>query len=350
MMNRRAVAKDINRALLLTMLLLCSTNVIPRQRLDSSHNNRTRAVTPTPVSASQVSRGGLIAFSAANQIYVMSADGSDVMRLTDGSPRVVNRYPTFSPDGMRVAFIRDDENGREHSLYVIGIDGSGLQHLANSFTPLGELAWSPDGSRIAFIRGDDTTIGGYAINLSCRPEIYAIDVATRKEVSLTRGAGGTDPSWSPDGTRITFSSFRDDNHEIYTMSSDGNDVQRLTYTEWAEAEPAWSPDGKQIAYAAHLIQQQVACGFMPTGRPANRDEEMSSIYVMDVDGMNQIRLELTGGGNEPAWSPDGTWLALVLGDKSGTQIYVTDVDGTNLIQLTSDSEEKTSPSWSNTSR
>lgn len=352
MRNKRPLVIDKIRALLLAMLLLCGANVMSRGHIDSSHqNNRPSGGTPAIAPAGKVSSDGLIAFSANNQIYVMNADGSNLRRLTDGAPGDTNHYPAFSPDGSRLAFIRYESRGKGYSLSVIGIDGSGLQQFVSSSGALGEPTWSPDGSRIAFIRGQDMTVEGAAYLASCGSQIYAVDVFTGIEINLTKGAGGTDPSWSPDGTRIAFSSHRDGNYEIYTMDSDGNDLQRLTYTDWAEAEPSWSPDGKQIAYAAHLFQSSLLCGFMPTGRPAGADEEMASIYVMTSDGANQTELELTSGGNEPTWSPDGTSLALVITNaKHDSQIYVIDADGTNLKELTSDSTQKSSPSWSNASR
>jgi Tol biopolymer transport system component len=352
MMNKKPLAIDKSSVLLLAMMLLCGANVMSRGHIDSSHkNSRASGVAPTSISAAEVSSHGLIAFSASNQIYVMNADGSNVRRLIDGAPGVSNHYPTFSPDGSRLAFIRYEPVSDINSLCVIGVDGSGLQQLINSRGPLGEPAWSPDGSRIAFIRGEDTTLYDSAYLATCSPDIYAVDVFTRKDVNLTKGAGGTDPSWSPDGTRIVFSSYRDGNYEIYTMSSDGNDIQRLTYTDWAEAEPAWSPDGKQIAYAAHLLQAELGCGFIPTGRPPDTDEVISSIYLMTCDGLGQTMLESTRGGTEPAWSSDGTSLSLVISNSTdGSQIYVTDVDGTRPAKLTSDSTRKSSPSWSNISR
>lgn len=350
MVNKRPLVIDKIRVLLLAMLLLCGANVMSRGHIDSSHKNNPLS-RDVPASATEISNGGLIAFAAADQIYVMNADGRDVRPVTDGAPGVANRYPTFSPDGSRLAFIRYESDSRKFSLSVIGIDGNDLQHLVSGYGTLGEPTWSPDGSRIAFVRGGDTTINGAAYLTSCGSQIYAVDVFTHKDTNLTRGAGGTDPSWSPDGTRIAFSSYRDGNYEIYSMDSNGNDIQRLTYTDWAEAEPSWSPDGKQIAYAAHLFQESVLCGFMPTGRPTGLDEEMLSIYVMTSEGANQTRLDLSSGGNEPTWSPDGTSLALVITDATeGSQIYVTDAEGLSLTRLTWDKTQNSSPSWSNFSR
>jgi Tol biopolymer transport system component len=352
MMNKRSLVIDKIRVLMLSALLFCGANVMSQGHIDSSHkNNRASGVAQTSMFVAEFSSDGLIAFSSNNQIYVMNADGSGLRRLTDGAPGVTDNYPAFSPDGSRLAFIRYESKAKSHFLSVINIDGSGLQDLVSSSGTMSEPTWSPDGSRIAFIRGFDTTVDGAAYLASCRPQIYSVFVSTGKEVNLTGEAGGTDPAWSPDGTRIAFSSYRDDNYEIYTMDADGNDVKRITYTDWAEAEPAWSPDSKRIAYAAHLLQEELGCGFIPTGRPGGTDDERSRIYITGIDGANHTKLEITVGGIEPTWSHDGTRLALVINnDTDGSQIYVTDADGMSLTKLTSDSSYKTSPSWSNAGR
>ena len=351
-MNKRPLVIGKIRVLLLAMLLICGANVMSRGRTNSSHkNSRASGVATRTVSAADIYGGSLIAFSANNQIYVMNADGSNLRLLTDGAPGVTNQYPAFSPDGSRLAFIRYETAGKGYSLSVIGVDGSGLQRVLISPGNLGEPTWSPDGSKIAFIRGQDMTVEGAAYLAACGSQIYVVDLFTHEETNLTQGAGGTDPSWSPDGTRIAFSSYRDGNYEIYTMDVNGNDIQRLTYTDWAEAEPAWSPDGKQIAYAGNLFQQGLLCGFIPTGRPSTPSDEMSNIYVMESDGANQTMLEVTSGGIEPAWSPDGTCLAFISYDGGdSSQVHVKEVNGRNLMNLTSDSGYKSSPSWSNVGR
>jgi Tol biopolymer transport system component len=346
-MNRRVVANDLIRMLLLSTLLLCGTTATPRESINSSHQKiSTPVVTAASVPAAQVYGDGLIAYSADEQIYIMHADGSGVTLLISGTLGVLNRYPALSPDGRRLAFTRDDERRNQHTLYIIGIDGSNLQRLTESPVALGEPSWSPDGSQIAFVRGYDTTYGGYANVTSCGQEIYVIDVATGKQENLTKGEGGTDPTWSPDGTRIAFTSARDGDFEIYTMASDGKEVKQLTDTSWAEAEPAWSPDGKLIAYTAHLHEGAFLCGFMPTVRPSGTNPEGMGVYVMNSDGTDQTPLARTTGGLEPTWSPDSTRLALVINGKGGWQLYVTDAGGMSLTRLTEDATQKTSPSWS----
>jgi Tol biopolymer transport system component len=346
-MKRRVVAAvGIIRGLLLTALLLCATNATPGERFNSTYEKTRGPAVSAVIPAAQISAEGLIAFSADDQIYTMKSDGSDLRLITDDAPHVVYRYPTLSPDGSQITYTRDE--GNDHALYVADVDGRNLRRLTSSSSSVAEPAWSPDGSKIAYIRGYDTTYGGLANITSCGPEIYVIDVFSRKSINLTQGVGGVDPTWSPDGTRIAFSSARNNNYDIYVMNADGSGVKQLTYTSWSEAEPAWSPDGKRIAYTANLRTVSLACGFMSTGRPGEPpSDDRTSVYVMSEQGTNHTKLATGDGGMEPAWSPDGLQLALAVVDVKGeAQIYVTDVNGTSLAKLTGDSTQKASPSWS----
>ena len=61
-------------------------------------------------------------------------------------------------------------------------------------------------------------------------------------------ADDTRPSWSPDGTKIVFYTWRDGNHEIYVMNADGSNLTNLTNNAAHDIHPSWSPDGTKIAF------------------------------------------------------------------------------------------------------
>ena len=79
------------------------------------------------------------------------------------------------------------------------------------------------------------------------------------------------PAWSPDGTKIAFTSDRDGIPKIYVMNADGTNQTRITDNPASDEAPAWSPDGSKIAFTSDR-----------DGNP--------EIYVMNADGTDQTRL------------------------------------------------------------
>jgi Tol biopolymer transport system component len=117
---------------------------------------------------------------------------------------------------------------------------------------------------------------------------------------LTHGdAYDFDPAWSPDGAKIVFASTRDDpnpvtcwpncNAEIYVMNADGGNQMRLTSDPAYDSTPSWSPDGTKIAFSSY------------------RNSPSPRIFLMGADGSNQTDLKVYG--TYPAWSPDGKKIA-----------------------------------------
>src|SRR3712207_3181121 len=171
-----------------------------------------------------------------------------VTRLTETENRVLDREPSWSPDGERIAFASNRDGNYE--IYVMDADdGSDVDRLTDN-NDLDRLpSWSPDGDRIAFISDRDVEVppdeigDENAVFTMDADDGSDVDRLTDNDVPL-----GSHPTWSPDGERIVFVSFRDGDNEIYTMDADdGDDVDRLTEHEANHLYPTWSPDGEKIA-------------------------------------------------------------------------------------------------------
>lgn len=219
-----------------------------------------------------------------SEIYVMNADGSDPVRLTHESG--LDAHATWSPDGNRIAFVSD--RGGNAEIYMMNADGTGVVRLTDDGGADAYPTWSPDGERIAFARhpGEGrstslvtTIVADYVINgrdfTSIRAfngDIYVVNVDGSGLTRLTDDpANDSHPTWSPDGSRIAFSSSRDGNDEIYVMNADGSNPVRLTSDEASDHKPLWYPAWDRILF------------------DSDRGGDLN-VWMMDPDGTGLVQL------------------------------------------------------------
>ena len=168
------------------------------------------------------------------QIYVMDALGKHTIKLTDGLQEKGDL--DWSPDGKKIAFTswkgQDRQNPR---ITVMDADGNNAFKLTDGQEP----SWSPDGQRIAFASGRDW-----------KDQIFVIGVDGDGLERVTQDAAikGT-PAWSPDGQRIAYMALlQERTFQIYVIGADGRNRVRLTRKPEHHMDPSWSPDGRTIAY------------------------------------------------------------------------------------------------------
>ena len=152
--------------------------------------------------------------------------------------RATVRYPSFAPDGSRVAFSLSDLGGQQ--IATVDLKGQGLAILAPSAGISGWPSYSPDGKRIAFASSRDGDL-----------EIYVMDADGNHLQRLTRSPGrDVRPVWSPHGRHIAFTSSRDGNEEIYLIGADGSNPRNITGHPDRDTDPAWHPDGRRLAFVS----------------------------------------------------------------------------------------------------
>jgi dipeptidyl aminopeptidase/acylaminoacyl peptidase len=151
--------------------------------------------------------------------------------------------------------------------------------------------------------------------------------ATASARSAFEVVGNDAPAWSPDGTQIAFTSFRNGKGDIYVMHPDGSDQTRLTTSGAHDDLAAWSPDSKRIAFASDRSGQL-------------------ELWVMNRDGTDQRQLTHDNARDyAPTWSPDGKRLAFRSDRDGNAEIYAMDADGTHERRLTFSSASDNSPRW-----
>lgn len=308
------------------------------------------------IGAAEAARGERIVFvvnrAGFSEIWTMAPDGSSRRRLTPLARGATDStgatQPAWSPDGRSIAYVSappgvDKEDETRDEIYIMRADGSDRRRLTTNDLPDWSPAWSPDGNVIASAR----TYSWDSPQGPPRGSIVLLDIRTGAEREILVDRRGPtvigNLAWSPGGALLAFTRSTAAQgrwrSSIHVVQRDGRGGRRLVRDGF---DAQWAPDGSRLAFATTRDRFGRTCFHDCSPSP--------EVYVVRRNGSGVQRLtRSTASDGEPAWSPDGRWIAFV-SDRSDPrghayEIYVVPAAGGPARQITRNRVWDLSPDW-----
>jgi TolB protein len=228
---------------------------------------------------------------------------------------------TPGPFMSQIVFVGIKQSDTNGQIYISDFDGGNLKQITNNNSVNLSPTWTKDGTKIT-----------YTSFKSGKPEIYSYNLNTKQEVRVVANMpNSSGASWSPDGNTIAFSSSTNDGStHIFSMNKFGNNKKVLIDTSAIEVEPSFSPNGKFLAYTSTKF-----------GKPM--------IFIKDLENDSNTRITYAGWYNASAsWSPDSKTIAFASYDRDIDRwdLFKINTNGSNIERLTLNQGDNEKPTWS----
>jgi eukaryotic-like serine/threonine-protein kinase len=301
-------------------------------------------------------------------LFLLRVGGARAINLTGDSP-ADDDQGTISPDGDRIAFRSERDNG---GLFVMGATGESVRRVTKAgFDP----AWSADGKSLAY--ATEGVVDPYSRNI--QSELWTVEVDTGKASRVSEG-DAAQPAWSPDGTRIAYWANTGGQRDIWTIDVHGGQPVAVTHDAATDWSPEWSPDGRWLYFSSDRTGSmniwRVAID-QRTGAPRDAPQAVTTsltgvayarfaadarrlsvmaysrsfeLSLAPVDAGAQVRVRPAPVVRSPSlgWctpAPQADWLACT-GHSGNEDVYLMRPDGSETIRLMDDPPKDRNPTWS----
>jgi len=239
-------------------------------------------------------------YNSEGLIYRYELANGKISKLNTGEVTDNNNDHVLSFDGKMLGL--SNHLGGKSTIFIMPSEGSDKpeQITQEASGPSYLHGWSPDKKTLIFTGQRNKQF-----------DIWAVDIATKKETALTNSSTLDDgPEYSPDGKYIYFNSVRTGIMKLWRMNPDGSNPVQLTFDDYNDWFPHISPDGKWIVYISFPVDMD------PASHPFYK-----KVYLrlMSVTGSVPRNIAYIYGGqgtiNVPSWSSDGKKIAFISNSK-----------------------------------
>jgi len=276
-----------------------------------------------------------------SDLHLSSWDGKDKVQLTFSDEG--ESSARFSPDGKYIAYMSSKkvDSIDNNQIWLMDRRGGEARQFTKVKQDLKDFEWSPDGSKLVLVMQEEEKkdkksktarpivvdkyhfkqdIDGYVYNKPTH--LFLLDINSGKVEQLTDGKYyESSPSWSPDGTKITFVSNRtddperNDNKSIYVIDAKkGSAIKELTTWKGTENQPRWSKDGKKIAFLRSTQDMTYI----------NYDQDILAVMNADGSDVKLLTKELDRPVTNFRWGKDDKTIGFTVEDDR--QTYISEVE------------------------